>query len=609
MVSESDQVGSSAGEPAARPDRLELLVAVAAVGVGTAVAGWLGARPPAWPAAVAGWCVAWGVPLAVLARRGAGPLGPALGGEWRRWELAGWCGLLVAALVVRLVLLTEIPIRLHNDEMSCGLAAQRFLDPPTLGVFATSWMDHPNLGFFLTSLVLDVLGETLFALRASSVLLGMLSLLGGGLLVRSLFGRWPAIAWLGLTAPYHWHVHLSRSGFHNIQATAATVWTLLLLVIGIRTRRPVWFAAAGVVLGIGAQTYNAARLVPFIVVAWALAWLLLRRARVREAAAALVLVLGMGMVTVAPMVPHFLRRPGTFEARTATVFVFGEQARRHVNGLVGSTRFGDVLRYQLARTASMWLSGGDTSLQYGFRGPFLDPVLWPFALLGAALGAVATWRLARRGDPGGCAVPEGLAHLLLWLWIGGTLVAGSVLTIDPPFSPRLAGMATAVMVPPALGLVAVVERFLRWGRASGVAVAIGAGGLVVAAGAGSLYDSFVDWPSYAGAERRDLVVRHLAAHPEILRVLDLTHSPEEFGFQSYRFLVPDVEGVLGDPGGDPVAQVEALGEDARPLLVLVPGPEVDGLVAAFPGAVAGRFADPRVSDPCSWVLVGGRERP
>jgi hypothetical protein len=65
---------------------------------------------------------------------------------------------------------------------------------------------------------------------------------------------------------------------------------------------------------------------------------------------------------------------------------------------------------------------GESSLQYGFHGRYVDPFLFPLFVAGL-IYALALFRTA-----GG---------QLLWLWVGGTVVAGGLLTIDAPFSPRL----------------------------------------------------------------------------------------------------------------------------------------------------------------------------
>jgi hypothetical protein len=114
----------------------------------------------------------------------------------------------------------------------------------------------------------------------------------------------------------------------------------------------------------------------------------------------------------------------------------------------------DVLRLQTLHTLEAFNRTGESSFQYGHQGPLLD--FWTAALL--PLGAILV--LAR-----------GLAtrYFLLSSWVVASLVFGSILTIDAPFSPRLVALIPALMVPPALALDAlwsgISSAFGRYGAA------------------------------------------------------------------------------------------------------------------------------------------------
>jgi hypothetical protein len=94
-----------------------------------------------------------------------------------------------------------------------------------------------------------------------------------------------------------------------------------------------------------------------------------------------------------------------------------------------------VLAIQADRTLEAFNILGETSLQYGHTAPLLD--FWTGALL--AMSAVAI--LLRPGSARGFLLAS-------WVWL--TLVAGSVLTIDALFAPRVLPALPALVLGPAL---------------------------------------------------------------------------------------------------------------------------------------------------------------
>ncbi|HQR68433.1 MAG TPA: glycosyltransferase family 39 protein, partial [Thermoanaerobaculia bacterium] len=349
--------------------------------------------------------------------------------------------LFAAGVALRLFRLTDLPAALHNDEMSCGLAAREFLTATPPSLFDTGWYHTPRLSFFLTSLALRAFGDDLFGLRMSSVLLGSAALLGGAWLAGRLFGRTAGILTLVLSAAYHWHLHLSRTGFHYVQATALAVLTLATFQAATTSRRLVMFGLAGLLTGIGLQTYPAYRLVPVGLALWGLFLLLSRPSARRELLAGALAFAAVAGLVLAPLLAFYGVVPELANYRARQVVVFGDEAIDHVLGVVrhreGAETAGAVVRYQVRRAFGFFTAGRDASLQYGYAGPFVPPVLWvPFAA-GLVLAARS------REGPGG--------FVLVALTILAVLTGG-VLTIDPPFSPRLSVIAGLLPVFSALAL-------------------------------------------------------------------------------------------------------------------------------------------------------------
>jgi len=534
-----------------------LIIAV----LGLAVAIRFKSSPDHVSQALAGWTVSWLFTLIAIAGWEKANGRPVFGRKetghapWRRIEIIAVGAIILAAALLRVVALTDYPIQLHNDEMSCMIEARGFLDTYK-GLFSTGWFSCPNLGFFLTSLSLRILGPTLLALRLTSVFLGLVSLIATYLLVRRLFGVRPALILLLLTTPFHWHLHFSRTGFHYMQAASLTVVAVLLFAVAIDRRSPLLFGCAGVVTGIACQTYYAAWLTPLILGAWAVAQLLSDREEGKTAVKGFVVTMVLCIVTLAPLLAHYVERPDGAISRTNQVLLFSEKNEKHVLHAYGTsdpTRLVAMNAVQLGR----FLSGrvGDRSVQYGFQGQFFDPFVLPFLLAGLA------YALTLVRQPGG---------QLLWIWFLGTIISGGLFTIDAVFSPRLIGVTAIVLLFPAL----LIDRLLsaRWlaekiwvGRAATAALGV----ILVGSTWWNLHSTFVRYPKKSHVGNRDHIVRLAADLANVKTIANFSRS-ESFDHQAYRALVPDIEKKNLSPGEEPLTNPIGVVEANRPgVLVIV----------------------------------------
>jgi hypothetical protein len=507
---------------------LPLLLAV--MGVATAI--HLNDRGDKWPAALAAWTIGWFFALIALAAWEVTHGRPIFGRSrieqprWRWSEIIVLAVVLLAAALLRVVALESYPVALHNDEMSCLIEARGFLGGSP-EIFGIGWFNCPNLGFFLTSLPLRVFGQTLFALRIGSALLGLLSLIAVYLLSRRLFGVRPAILLLIMTTPFHWHLHFSRTGFHYMQAASLTAVAIWLFVLAVDRRSSVIFGCAGVVTGIACQTYYGAWLTPIILVAWAIGRALSDRQQVKTVIKGLAVTIAFLVVTLAPLLAFYAEDLHYMAARPNNVFLFSDYNSHHVADAYGTTDPGLLLVKNAGKLLGLFFGGfGDSAFQYGLQHQFIDPFLLLF-FLGGLVYALTLFR-----TPGG---------QLLWIWLLGTLTAGGLLTIDAPFSPRLTGINPIVLLFPAL-LIDWILRLpwisaRRWLLAGATVVVA----IVIAGSAWwNLEMTFVRYPKEHFYHARDYITR-LAQEFRWIRSISNLGAPEKFNHESYRALIPHIE--------------------------------------------------------------------
>jgi len=358
-----------------------------------------------------------------------------------RGELAGLAVLLAAALAVRAVDLEHIPANLGGDEGTQGVAALEFLGPPLGNPFSTGWFSVPTMSFLAWGLSMRLFGESVAGLRALSALVGTFTVLTTMLLARQLWGR--RVAWLAaaVLACSHFHVHFSRLGSNQIADGLFVTLALYLFVRGMRSRREITFALAGAVMGLGWYGYFAARLIG-IIVAFYLTWRSVVEYRFLARYGRLLLILlGAALVVVAPLLFHYADYPENLVSRSRQVSVFASGWLAREQEITGRSA-ASLLLQQFWKSISAFHYTLDTTFWYHPSIPLLDFASGALFVLGVA------WATAH------CRWPSnGLT--LLWFWLA--LIAGWVLTENPPSSMRLVIVAPALAILTGLGLNWLME--------------------------------------------------------------------------------------------------------------------------------------------------------
>ncbi len=319
--------------------------------------------------------------------------------------------------------LEKIPPGFHGDEGESGMQALQILQGQTPSLISVGWYHQPMLAFAWHAATMKIFGDTVFGLRMSSVIVGTLTLIPLYFLSRLLFGKRVALLATLLLSISHWHIALNRIGINYTQTTLLEVTGFYLLFKGLRSKNILHFMTSGLTVGMGLYLYYASRLVPFIIVAFILSGILLERgfwAQYRYGFLALFLAMAL---IFAPMAFYFLEHPHQFISRTQSIFLFSDLNR--LERTHGTTQPLLAFLVQAQRTLLLFNHGPDRSGQYGYQGAMLD-------FLSAILFVLGLAYITLHGKK-----PKHL-FLLLWFWL--TLIAGGMLTLPAPFTPRLAGM-------------------------------------------------------------------------------------------------------------------------------------------------------------------------
>ena len=434
-----DAAAAPAPGAARRPRLLCGLAAVAAVAATTI----LGARRQQPILGLLLWLAS--VPLGVLAVRGwqVTPASRATP-PWSRREVVALLAVLLVAGLARTLWLDTLPRGIFGDEPRVAtFVRQAFADGLTVkSFFIMGWNTWPVIGLALQGALVPLLGLDVSALRASSALMGTLSVLATYLLARELSGPRLALCAALLLAICRTAIDFSRLGITHAQVLFLEPLALFHLWRALNGGRAVHWLMAGIAGGWCLYTYNAGQLVPPLLLGWLGLAALRRPACVKTHwRGAALLLAGLGL-TVFPYVYYFTDAFGFGPNwEQWTIMARNRQSLGRVADAWHGAGFAPAWEILSRQVWLTWLGfgvfpGGGYGLGYR-RGGMFDDVSAALFVLGLGM---SLRRLAQGRD----------AFLLYWFL--ATLLAGGIATVDPPSFVRMVGLIPAVAILAALPL-------------------------------------------------------------------------------------------------------------------------------------------------------------
>ena len=463
------------------------------------------------------------------------------------------------ALALRLTAFSHIPPGLYHDEAYNGLDALQVLRG-----WHPLWFPANNgrepLFIYLVAASISVLGQTAAAIRAPSLILGLLTVPATAFLGCSLFDRWTGLLASAVVAVAFWPVHLSRIGFRAVGLPLFLALAVGFLWRGLKSGRWWEYLVGGICYGVSFYTYLAARFTPLPLVLLG-ALLLWPAARLpRPEWRKLALFVATAILISVPLLGYMVQHPEVVGERVDQVSIFAPTIS---HGDPWST----LVRHTL-RTLGAFFIRGDRIPRHNLPGrPIFDPGLALAFLVGVGVS------LKRRG-----------AGWFTLLWVI-TMSLPTVLAEDAPHFLRGVGIQPFVFILPALGLA----ELCRWSASHrqatlgiGLTSAILLGGLVSTAH--DYFQSYAHDPTvyyYFEAGSRELANRVGAfldqVPPGIRRRVYISERLWR-DWPSLRFLLSGKEGLQVVAPGAPVARSDA----TEVLLITWPYEPYDQALAALP---------------------------
>jgi 4-amino-4-deoxy-L-arabinose transferase-like glycosyltransferase len=353
----------------------------------------------------------------------------------RGLEIALVAGILLGAIFLRVIALRSFPPGFRYDELVNATGVDQVLrEGPT--IYFTSGWGHEPLFQHVAAVVWLLAGRSAVTFRLTAALFGIMGVLAGWLLARRLFGSWVALLTMAALATTFVPLLFARLALRVIALPLFTSLTAYALWRALDPesdesaggRPALWFAMGGLTLGLALLTYPAARVLPFMLLAFVIYLAIFHRERLKNRWWGLLLTFGLAALLSGPMFLYLRANP---EA---------EQRYQQLSGLIGTFGQGDVapLVVGIRKTLAMFIQEGDSEWYYNIADRPFFPL--PVAILFFLGLALAIWRWRRP------------AYALVLLLLLGGLIPGMVSSTNPGFS-RTINILPVVYIFPALALV------------------------------------------------------------------------------------------------------------------------------------------------------------
>jgi hypothetical protein len=247
--------------------------------------------------------------------------------QWRGGTVIALAAILLLGAAFRLSDLNGVPPEMTSDHVEKILDSYGVLHGQHNVFFANNGGREPFQMYAMAVLSqLPGLGFNHFTLKLLSAIEGLIAIVLIYWMGREVvgeenrrFGNTVGLILAALVAASYWHTALSRLGLRIVLTTAVTAALLSFLARAMRHNRREDFIKAGLVLGFGLYTYQAARMLPVVILAGigvaflfhARKW----RERVRYIANLSVLVL-VAFVIFLPLLGYWMQYPNDFWRRT-----------------------------------------------------------------------------------------------------------------------------------------------------------------------------------------------------------------------------------------------------------------------------------------------------
>ena len=348
--------------------------------------------------------------------------------------------ILAGGIFLRLYKLQTFPFTVHGDEAEFGIGTREIMAGVGPNLASTGWYNVPLLSFAIPIPAFLIFGDNLFALRFTSVVLGVASIYLTYKLAQLLFTQRVAIYAAFITMYSSLHIHFSRSGTHYMQAVTVSLLSFYFLWSAIKRQNLRGFLFSGLMVGLSLQVYYSARISVVIIAIFGLTYLITGIKHYTKSFKRISLFVTGILYGSLPILVYFINEPNAFVSRTVNVWIYSNID--HLSAAYGTGSISKITLQQFINTLMFFFGGKDMSSQYGFMHGGFDYIT--SALLFIGIGMLH-WNIMKNKTG---------QFLLIWFYL---MLVSIVLTVDAPFSPRILPIIPMV----AITAASVLDKIFR----------------------------------------------------------------------------------------------------------------------------------------------------
>lgn len=216
-------------------------------------------------------------------------------------------------LVLRVYRITEIPV-LNGDEASITIFGMTYFDGTFSNPFISGWLELPSLMSYLPGLMVQIFGQSIWAMRIPALFFGVLTIPMTIWMVRPMLDRPYALMAGFVVATLGILINFSRLYYimiFDLMCVLGIIGLILRSEKGFNNRAIV---IIGVLSGIGLFGYASARNLSLLLIIWTIVQLIRLSAQWKSTILHMVLY---GVVTAAvagPLLFHYYQYPNNFRA-------------------------------------------------------------------------------------------------------------------------------------------------------------------------------------------------------------------------------------------------------------------------------------------------------